>query len=183
LPAGDEPPPKGAGALAAVEKPTIAAINGDAIDQGLELALACDIRIAVAEARLGLTHLKRGLIPWDGGTQRLPRIVGRAWATDLLLTGRLIDAEEALRIGLLHQVVGDAKALLRAVEEWANNILEAGPIALAYAKEAVVKGADMTLEQGLRLEADLAILLHSTHDRGEGIRSFLERRRPAYRGQ
>ena len=174
---------KVAGSVAAIEKPVIAALNGDAIDQGLELALACDIRIASAQARLGLAQVKDGLIPWDGGTQRLPRLVGRSRATEMILTSRIVEAEEALDIGLVSQVLPTSQEVVRRTQEIASEVASHGPIAARYLKEAVLKGMEMSMEQGLRLEADLNFILHSTTDRAEGIRSFLERRTPEYRGE
>lgn len=168
-------------AVASVDRPVIAAINGEAIGPGLELALSCDLRITSDEARFGLPQLSQGFIPWDGGSQRLPRIVGRARALELLLTSRTIDAVEALRIGLVNKVV-PAKALLPESQALARQLAAKGPIALRYAKEAVNKGLDLTLEQGLRLEADLYFLLHTTADRIEGVRAFLEKRPPRFRG-
>jgi len=169
-----------ASALAGLEIPVIAAINGDAIDHGLELALACDLRIAVRGARLGFTDLSRGIIPWDGGTQRLPRLVGRARALEMLLTSRLMDAEEAYRAGLVNMVV-EPEGLMSSAEKVALEIASGAPIAARYAKETVLKGMDMTLDQGLRLEADLNLILQSTADRAEGLRSFLEKREPKFR--
>ena len=184
--AGDPPQAlrslRAAGSIASIEKPVIAAINADAIDQGLELALACDIRIASDRARFGLTQVRRGLMPWDGGTQRLPRLVGRARAIEMVLTSRTLDAKEALDVGLVNQVVEPGQVAERA-REVASTIAGHGPIAARYLKEAVLEGMDMTLDQGLRLEADLNIILQSTADRAEGIRSFLERRRPRYKGE
>ena len=168
--------------LGGVEKPLIAAINGDALGHGLELALACDIRVAASDAKLGMTQIRQGTIPWDGGTQRLPRIVGRAWATDLLLNGRIVDAEEALRIGLVHQIAPPDE-LAGRVEQIASTMAALAPIATRYAKEVVLKGMDMTLEQGLRLETDLNVILQTTRDRAEGVASFLERREPTYTGE
>ena len=167
--------------LGGVEKPLIAAINGDALDHGLELALACDIRVAASDARLGMTQIRQGTIPWDGGTQRLPRIVGRAWATDMLLNGRIVDAEEALRIGLVHQVL-PPEDMPGRLEQMASTMAALAPIATRYVKEVVLKGMDMTLEQGLRLETDLNVILQTTRDRAEGVASFLERREPTYTG-
>ena len=166
--------------LAGLPMPVIAAVNGDALDHGLELALAADIRIAAANARFGLTDLARGLFPWDGATQRLPRLVGPSWARDLIFTGRIIDASQALELGLVNQVVAADQLQFRA-RKVAESIAAGAPIAARYAKEAVQAGMDMTLSQGLRLEADLNILLHSTADRAEGIRSFVERRNPEFR--
>ena len=173
---------RAAAAIARIEKPVIAAINGDAVGQGLELALAADLRIAAKGARFGLPHLSKGAMPWDSGTQRLPRIVGRAKALELLLTGEIIDAEEARRIGLVSQTVEpeELKALADLV---AAQIAGAAPIAARYAKEAVTAGTDIPLADGMRLEADLSILLHTTRDRAEGIRSFFERRQPRFRGR
>ena len=118
---------------------------------------------------------------WDGGTQRLPKLVGPAWALDMALTGRKLSAAEALRIGLVNRVV-PAGGLEAATMELAEQVLAAAPVAARYAKEAVGKGMDLTLEQGLRLEADLSVILQSTADRAEGIESFKERRRPKFTG-
>ena len=170
-----------ASALASLPIPVIVAINGDAFDHGLELALAGDIRIAAQGARFGFTCLAQGVLPWDGGTQRLPRLVGPAWGRDMLLTGRVVDSSEALAIGLVNRVV-PGERLMAEVQELAENIAAGGPVAARYAKEAVLKGLDLSLHQGLGLEADLNVLLHSTNDRGEGIRSFLERRPPRFGG-
>ena len=169
-------------AVAAIEKPTIALVNGDAIDQGLELALACDLRVASTDARLGLTHVAQGIIPWDGGTQRLPRIVGQSRATDMILTARLLDANGASEIGLVNHVAEREDAASYAMS-LASTVASYAPIAARYLKETLMKGADMTLAQGLGLEADLTVILQSTTDRAEGIASFLERRRPEYRGE
>ena len=173
---------RAASALAGVEIPVIAAINGNALDHGLELALACDLRISTRDVRLGFTDLSRGGIPWDGGTQRLPRLVGRARALEMLLTCRLIDAEEACRAGLVNMVV-KPESLMATVEEVAHQIAAGAPIAGRYAKEGVIKGMDMTLEQGLRLEADLNLILQTTNDRAEGLNSFLKKQEPKFRGE
>lgn len=169
-------------ALAQVELPTIAAINGDAIDQGLEMALACDLRVAARGAKLGFTDLARGVVPWDGGTQRLPRLIGRTRALEMLLTSRVLDAEEAHRWGLINVVVEPGE-LAAVAEKLALEIASRAPIALRYSKEAVLKGMDMPLDQGMRLEADLSIILQSSVDRAEGIRSFLEKREPNFQGE
>ena len=186
--AGDSPMPdeyarlRVSESVAAIEKPTIALISGDAIDQGLELALACDLRVAVSEARLGLTHLASGIIPWDGGTQRLPRIIGQSRATAMILTSRLVDAQEAVDIGLVNHVAEREEAA-EYVMSLATTIASHAPIAARYLKETLLKGSDMTLAQGLGLEADLTVILQSTADRADGIASFLERRQPEYRGE
>lgn len=171
-----------ASAVAGLEIPIIAAINGNAIDHGLELALACDLRIAVRGSRMGFTDVSKGVLPWDGGTQRLPRLVGRTLAMDMLLTSRLVDAEEAYRSGLVNMLVGP-DSLLDTAEKVALEVAEGAPIAARYAKETILKGMDMTLEQGLRLEADLNLMLQSTKDRTEGLRSFLEKRHPMFLGE
>ncbi len=169
-------------AIASIDRPVIAAINGDALGQGLELALSCDIRLASGDARFGLPQMASGLIPMDGGTQRLPRIVGKGKAVELILTAATISAKEALEIGLVSQVVPKEK-LASEAEALAQTIASKAPIALRYIKEAVNKGMDLTLEQGLRLEADLYFLLHTTADRTEGIKAFLEKRPPRFKGQ
>jgi enoyl-CoA hydratase len=167
--------------VAAIEKPVIAAINGDALGQGLELALSCDIRLASAKARFGFPQLSQAIIPHDGGTQRLARLVGRGKALELILTAETIAAAEALEIGLVDRVV--PKELAAEAKALANNIASKGPIALRFIKEAVNKGLDLTLEQGLRLEGDLYFLLHTTADRTEGITSFLKKRTPRFKNK
>jgi enoyl-CoA hydratase/carnithine racemase len=197
---GREPPPAGlaagpaeprlawlqqaqvASSVAGLPMPVIVAVNGDAIDHGLELALAGDLRIAAANAKLGLTDLVQGSFPWDGGTQRLPRLVGPAWAQDLILTSRVIDAAQALALGLVNRVVAEDELMAEA-RNLAGLVARGGPIAARYAKEAVLKGMGLSLEQGLRLEADLNIILQSTADRAEGLQSFLQRRNARFRGQ
>ncbi|MFC1995286.1 enoyl-CoA hydratase/isomerase family protein [Chloroflexota bacterium] len=167
--------------IASIDRPVIAALNGDALGQGLELALSCDIRLASYNTRFGFPHAALGLIPTDGGTQRLPRIVGKGKALELILTAEIISAEEAFEIGLVSKVVAE-DALTAEVENLAKTIASKGPIALRYAKEAVNKGLDLTLEQGLRMEADLYFILHTTADRTEGIKAFLQKRPPRFKG-
>jgi enoyl-CoA hydratase len=169
-------------ALAAITKPTLAALNGDALGVGLELALACDLRIAVEDAHVGLPQVTQGLMPFGGSTQRLPRVVGQAKALELILTGENIDAQEAQRIGLITTVTTAATFTTR-VDELVQNLLEKGPIALRLGKEAVHKATDLTLDQGLRLEEDLYALLQTTRDRAEGVRSFLSKKKPTFVGQ
>lgn len=168
--------------VGSIEKPVVGALNGDALDQGLELALACDLRVGARNSKFGLTHLERGHIPWDGGTQRLPRLIGQSRAIEMLLACRKLSTDEALSIGLVNLVVEPMEVLSQSME-LATRIASHGPIAARYAKEAVDNGMDLTLGQGLRLEADLSFLLQSTSDRAEGIASFLERRSPDYKGQ
>ena len=169
-------------AIASIEKPVIAAINGDALGQGLELALSCDIRLSSDKAKFGFPQVAQGLIPFDGGTQRLPRIVGKGKALELILTAETITAQEALEIGLVSKVVGGGNLAAEA-EALAQTIAAKGPIALRFIKEAVNKGLDLTLEQGLRLEADLYFLIHTTADRTEGITAFLKKRPPQFKGK
>jgi enoyl-CoA hydratase/carnithine racemase len=171
-----------AAAIAAIEQPVIATINGDALGMGLELALSCDIRVASDKAHFAMPQLAKGFIPADGGTQRLTRIIGRGKALELLLTAETITAAEALEIGLVSKVI-TADSLAGDVAKLAETIAAKGPISLRYLKEAVLKGLDMTLEQGLKFEADLYFLLHTTSDRTEGIKSFLEKRTPKYKGK
>jgi enoyl-CoA hydratase len=169
-------------AVVKLEIPVIASINGYAIGQALELVLACDIRIASETSYFGMPHIQTGMIPWDGGTQRLSRLVGKGKAIELILTGEMINAQEAHRIGLVNRIV-EAKELLSVVNTMAHAVAAKGPIALRYAKEAVLQGLDMTLEQGLRLEADLYFILHTTKDRTEGIKAFQKKRKAKYKGK
>jgi enoyl-CoA hydratase len=163
-------------------QPIIAAIRGYAFGGGLELALACDIRIASADSRLGLTEVDLAIIPGGGGTQRLPRVVGRGKALELILTAARIDAAEALRTGLVERVVPAGEAL-KAAQELAATLAAKAPVALRYAKEAVTKGLELPLADGLRLENDLSTLLRTTEDRLEGARAFLEKRKPRWQGR
>jgi enoyl-CoA hydratase/carnithine racemase len=179
-------PESGTGSLAEpisrLDVPVLAAVHGDAIGQGLELALACDIRIVAESSHFGLTQIRTGSIPWDGGTQRLCRLVGKARAMEMILTGEVIDAREALRIGLVSRIVARGE-VTAAVMGLAHEMASRAPIAVRYAKETICKGMDMTLEQGLRLEADLYFLLHTTRDRTEGIQAFRNKRTPQFRGE
>jgi len=163
-------------------QPIIGAIRGYALGGGLELALACDIRIAGEDAQLGLTEVNLAIIPGGGGTQRLPRLIGRGRALEMILTGARIDAREAWRIGLVERVV-PAADVLAAARELARTLAEKAPVALRYAKEAVVKGLELPLADGLRLENDLAALLRTTEDRVEGAKAFLEKRKPRFTGK
>jgi enoyl-CoA hydratase/carnithine racemase len=162
--------------------PVIMSINGYAIGQALELALACDMRIASFESYFGLPHIKDGIIPWDGGTQRLSRLIGKSNAMEMILTGHTIKGEDALRIGLVNQLT-DGMQLLPKVMETAQKMAAMGPLALKYTKEVVNKGMDLTMDQALRLEADLYFLLHTSKDRTEGIKAFQEKRKARFKGE
>ena len=163
-------------------KPFIAAINGYALGGGLELALACDLRIASSEARLGQPEINLGFIPGAGATQRLPRIVGQAKALELIMTGDMIGAEEALRIGLVNKVV-EPEHLEEEARKLALKLAEKPPLALEAAKKAVKQASSLPIEEGLRTEAELFGLLFSTQDVREGIEAFLSKRKPEFKGR
>ena len=163
-------------------KPLIAAVNGMALGGGLEIALACDIRIASDKARFGVPEVTLGLIPGWGGTQRLPRMIPRCKAAELLLTGKPIDAQEAYRIGLVNIVV-PPEAVMTTAKEWAEVICQAGPLAVRAAKEAMIRGSSLTLEDGLRLESTLEAYLMSTEDYTEGTTAFVEKRKPDFKAK
>jgi len=167
--------------VARLKQPVIAAIRGDAIGLGLELALACDIRIATENARFGFPQIQQGRIPSNGGTQRLPRLVGQGKAMRMILTGESIDAGEACRAGLVHRVV-PSDSLMSSAMEMAREMAAKSPLSLSYAKEALYSGMDLTLDQGLKMELDMYLLLFSTSDRTEGITAFRERRKPKFEG-
>jgi enoyl-CoA hydratase len=162
-------------------KPVIAAVNGFALGGGCELALACHMRFASENAKMGLPEVGLGIIPGYGGTQRLPRIVGRGTAMDLILTGRAIDANEALRIGLVSQVVPLAD-LMETARKTALRILRNGPLAIQAAMQAVDHGLDVGLEHGLSNEAAQFGLLCATGDMREGLKAFLEKRKADFKG-
>lgn len=168
--------------LADLPMPTIAAIEGDALGGGLELALSCDLRIASARARLGMPEVRLAVIPGSGGTQRLPRVVGPARAKELIFTGRIIDAEEAAAIGLVNRVVpaGEARA---AAEEMAAEIARRGPLAVREAKRLIDIAGDADLDAGLAAELDASERIFSTDDMLEGATAFFEKRDPNYRGR
>lgn len=168
--------------LAAVSKPTVAILNGDALDEGLELAMATDIRLALADAHFALTQPSRGSMPRFGGTQRLPRLAGIANALRMLLAGAKIDGTEAMRIGLVTYLARNRRELAQRAGQVAQAIVSRAPLALRLVKEAVHKGYDMPLQQGIRLEEDLYALLQTTADRAEGVRAFLEKRKPLFKG-
>jgi enoyl-CoA hydratase len=163
-------------------KPVIAAINGFALGGGCELAMACHVRIASESARFGQPEVKLGIGPGYGGSQRLPRLVGQGRALELILTGEMIDAREAHRIGLVNAVVAPAD-LLRTATELMRKMLANGPIALGLSIDAVVRGVELPLEDALLLEADSFGLLAATDDMREGMRAFLEKRQPRFTGR
>ena len=168
--------------LERMPKPVIAAVNGFALGGGLELALACHLRIASSRARFGLPEVKLGIIPGYGGTVRLPRLVGRGRALELILTGEMIDAQEAFRIGLVNRVE-EPDQLLAATRALLDRILANGPVALAAALESVDHAVVATSEQAQLLESNLFGLLASTTDMREGMAAFLERRAAAFEGR
>ncbi len=167
--------------LETMRKPSVAAINGFALGGGMELAMACTARIASPNARLGQPEVKLGIVPGYGATQRLPRLVGRGAALEMLLTGELIDAAEAYRIGLVNHVVPQSD-LLTFSAGWLRKILANGPLAVALTLQAVETGYDAGLETGLRFEAMAFGLVAGTEDRREGARAFLEKRAPVFTG-
>lgn len=168
--------------LEALPVPTIAAINGYALGGGCELALACTFRLMADTARIGLPETSLGLIPGFGGTQRLARAVGRQHALELILTGRQVDAAEAVRLGLALRSVPSAQLMDEALA-LAGHLAARAPLALRYAREAVAEGLDRPLADALALEARLFGLAASTADMREGVRAFLEKRQPTFTGQ
>jgi enoyl-CoA hydratase len=168
--------------IATYPKPVIAMINGFALGGGCELALSCDVRIAARSARFGQPEVRLGLIPGGGGTQRLPRLVGSGRALRLILTGDLIDAAEAHRIGLVDEVVDDA-ALGTRTRELARAIAAHSPLALRLAKAAVANAAEAPLDAGLAYERELFMTAFASADRVEGVTAFLQKRQPEFRGR
>jgi enoyl-CoA hydratase/carnithine racemase len=166
----------------ALPMPVIAAINGFAFGGGTELLLACDIRLAASTATLGLTEVTLAIIPGAGGTQRLPRLIGRARAKELILTGRKIGADEALRIGLVSEVVAPAELLNRA-RAVAAEVAANGPLAVRAAKRAIDRGCEMPLPEGLRYEFECYETILPTRDRVEALKAFAEKRKPLYQGE
>jgi enoyl-CoA hydratase/carnithine racemase len=169
-------------AIEQLSKPVIAAVNGIALGGGTELALACDIRIAAETASMGLTETRLAIIPGAGGTQRLPRLVGRGKAKELIFTGRRVDAQEALAIGLVNQVC-PPEVLIGACREMAAMICETGPIAIEQAKYAINYGIETDLNSGLAIESNAYWVTIPTKDRLEGLAAFREKRKPVYRGE
>ena len=169
------------GAIEGSAKPVIAAVEGACLTGGCELALACDVRIAGEGSSFGITSSRIGTVPGAGGTQRLPRTVGLAQALYLMLAAQTIDAHEAWRIGLVHEVVGKGGALDKALE-LAETFAQRAPLSLALIKRAVRQGMQTDLATGLELESGLVTLAYSTADRREGVAAFLEKRKPVFKG-
>ncbi|HUI08679.1 MAG TPA: enoyl-CoA hydratase-related protein [Bacteroidota bacterium] len=168
--------------IRSVATPVIAAVGGYALGGGCELAMACDIIIAAESARFGQPEILIGVMPGAGGTQRLTRAVGKARAMEMVLTGRTIGADEALRLGLVNAVV-PSEALMTEARAWAEEIASAPPLAARAAKEAVLRSFDTTLGEGLASERRSFHLLFGTEDQKEGMRAFLEKRRPVWKGK
>lgn len=165
-----------------IYKPIIAAINGFCLAGGMELALTCDIRICTPEARFGLPEVRWAIMPGAGGTQRMPRAIPQAWANYLILTAEQMDAETALRVGLVSHVVPREELMDRAMQI-GNIICERGPLAVRAAKEAILRGLDMPLDNGLAYEDLVLQRLMTTEDAREGPRAFAEKRKPEYKGR
>jgi enoyl-CoA hydratase len=161
--------------------PSIAGINGYAFGVGCEIALACTLRVASEKAKMGQLEINLGIIPGAGGTQRLPRLVGRARAAELILMGKIIDAEEAYRIGLVNEVV-PAGRLMDECGEWAGTLREKSPIAMKYALRAINEGLEVDLATGLRIEGLCLGACFASKDSKEGLNAFLEKRKPKYEG-
>lgn len=168
--------------VAYFEKPVIAAINGLCLGGGLELALACDIRVAAEHVKLGVPEVNLGLIPGAGGTQRIPRTIGPGWANYLLFTGEAIPAQKALEIGLVQEVVA-SDALMDAALKIAEKINSKAPLAVRAAKKASSTGLQHSLEKGLDMENEAFSEVCATEDKNEGITAFLEKRKPQFKGK
>ncbi len=168
--------------LETMSKPTIAAINGFAVGTGLELALACTIRIASSNAKFGQPEINLGIMPGNGGTQRLPRLVGEGRAMEMILTGDLIDAQEAYRIGLVNHVVPQAE-LMSYVKELAAKLAAKSPLAMKLAKNAIHAGLNMSLNDGIEYENKLFAILCGSQDKQEGVSAFMEKRQPDFEGR
>lgn len=168
--------------LEQMPKPSVAAVNGFALGGGLELAMSCTIRVAAPEAKFGQPEVKLGIVPGYGGTQRLPRLVGRGRALEMLLSGEMIDSTEAYRIGLVNFITSQQE-LLPFCRAWLRKALANGPKAVALAMEAVDIGLDSGMDQGLRFEAAAFGLTAATDDRREGTSAFLEKRKPVFAGK
>ena len=163
-------------------KPIIGAINGSALGGGLEIALICDIRIAAEHARFGCPEVNLGIMPGWGATQRLPRIIPRAKATELVFSGKPINAQEAYRIGLVNEVVPKTELMARA-QKWAEDLCQVSPLGIRAAKEAMIRGYSLPLDDGIKLESALFSYLLGTEDFVEGRDAFLNKRKPQFKGK
>jgi len=169
-------------ALENLEKPVVAALNGYALGGGLEVAMACDLRIASENARMGQTEINIGLIPGWGGTQRLTRLIGRTKAKELVFTGRMIDAKTAEQLGIVNMVVPTDK-FRETVRQFALDLAAKAPVAIKVAKALINKGADISLHSALALEREGFGVVASTEDLQEGVKAFTEKRKPAFKGK
>jgi enoyl-CoA hydratase len=169
-------------ALENLERPVIAAINGYAVGGGLEVAMACDLRIAVENARMGQTEINIGLIPGWGGTQRLTRLIGKTKAKELVFSGKMIDAKTAEQLGILNSVV-PADKFRETVHQFALELVQKAPVAIKVAKALIDKGADMSLDAALALEREGFGVVASTEDLQEGVSAFTEKRKPVFKGK
>ena len=169
-------------ALEKLRQPVIAAVNGAALGGGMELALACTLRVVARSAKLGLPEVKLGIIPGTGGTQRLPRLIGKGRAAEILLTGDAIGAEEALAMGLVNRVAPDGEAV-KVAEDLAGRIMANAPIAVEMAKDAMEMGKDLPLEQAVQYSQKNCATCFSTEDMKEGVGAFLEKRKPDFKGK
>jgi enoyl-CoA hydratase/carnithine racemase len=167
------------GCVAGLPMPVLASVQGAVTSAGLELALACDIRVASEDSRFTLPDVAAGGLPLAGGSQRLPRVVGRSVATSMLLLGDELDAQAAYRAALVSRVF-PAQSLAGETEALVQRIVANGPLALRYAKELVHNGLEVPLDQGLRYELDLSVILQTTGDRADGVQAFLEKRKPRF---
>ncbi len=169
-------------AIANIKQPVIVAMSGSILSAGLELALSCDIRIAATNSLFAFPETKMGYVPLAGATQRLPRAIGRSNALRMLLTGVQINADEALRIGLVSELIDEERLDLKA-KEIAKIIASRGPIATRFAKEAILRGSEIGLSEGLQTELDLTVILQTTEDRAEGVAAFMEKRDPVFKNR
>lgn len=185
VPEGKAKAQRGQAVLNGIEnlgKPVIAMINGYAFGGGLETALACHIRTMAEGTKIGVPEVGLGIFPGYGGTQRLPRIVGRGRALEMILTGDAIDAQTALTYGIANRIA-PPESLRAVTEELANRLLARGPIAVSMALESALRGSEAPIEEGLRIEADLFGMIAATHDMHEGLNAFLEKRKPNFEGR